>query len=215
MNRVEVKICGLTNTRDAAKAIELGADYIGFVAYERSRRAVTPEQLAAIAADLGQEGRRRMVAVVVNMPRADVERMIERSGIGIVQLHGDEKRAEFLGMGANVWRAVKLDGGGAAAARAAAAWCADRYVVDASAPGMYGGTGQTADWAAAAIFASRHPTMLAGGLTPDNVAEAVAKVSPLGVDTAGGVESVPGMKDVALMKRFIQAARGAAQEEGA
>lgn len=105
-----------------------------------------------------------------------------------------------------VWRAVKRVA--AAWAPVPAQWPAARYLVDAAVAGQYGGTGQVADWAAAAELARAHAVMLAGGLTPENVAEAVRAVQPLGVDVVSGVEREPGRKDHARMAAFIRAARG-------
>lgn len=201
---VEIKICGMTNAEDARAALELGADYVGFVLYAGSKRHVTPTALRRLVeATPALTG---VVGVFVNMPRREVEQVAKDCGLKAVQLHGDEAVAEFASMPVPVWRAVKRVG--ATWVPAPAHWPAPRYLVDAAVPGQYGGTGQVADWPAAAEMARAHPVMLAGGLTPENVAEAVRVVQPLGVDVVSGVEREPGRKDHARMAAFIRAARG-------
>jgi phosphoribosylanthranilate isomerase len=127
-----------------------------------------------------------------------------------VQIHGDETAGEFRGAGLTVWRAVRLGGG--TYRPDPASWPAERYVVDAAVPGQYGGTGRPADWQAASALARRFPVMLAGGLTPRNVADAVRAVRPVGVDVASGVEIEPGRKDRRKVAAFIGAARQATSE---
>ena len=201
----QVKICGLTNREDAAAALAMGADYLGFVLYPKSPRGITPSTLAAILAAL--DGPVKAIAVFVNTPRAEVEQVAADCGLHAVQIHGDEAAAEFTDMPLPVWRAVRLDADGAHPSPHA--WNAARYVVDAAPTGIYGGAGIRADPAAAARFAAAHPAMLAGGLTADNVAGAIRTVQPLGVDVTSGIEAAPGRKDHTRMQRFIAAARSA------
>jgi phosphoribosylanthranilate isomerase len=201
---VEVKICGLTNRDDALAALEHGADYLGFVLYARSPRSVTPSTLSAIREDLPAEC--RVVGVFVNHTRQDVERIAGDCGLFAAQIHGDEEAAAFEAMAVTLWRAVRLEDG--VWKPTPGQWPAARYVVDATAQGRYGGTGTKADWDAAGLLAAERPVMLAGGLTADNVAEAVQAVHPLGVDVSSGVESAPGRKDHAKMRLFIRAAKG-------
>ena len=201
---VEIKICGLTNRVDAQAAIDMGADYLGFVLYPESPRAVTPEQLVDLLA--GLRGEYRAVGVFVNESCESVERVVESCGLHAAQVHGDESAEAFSGTGCVLWRALWVEDG--LCRPDPAAWPAARYVVDASVPGLYGGTGVTADWEQAARVAESVQVMLAGGLTADNVAEAIRVVSPAGVDVSGGVERRPGKKDPAEIERFIAAVRG-------
>lgn len=206
---MDIKICGLTNLADARAALEAGADFLGFVLYARSPRGISGPALREIAE--GLPGRARMVGVFVNEQPDIVARIASDCGLCAVQLHGDERPDEFAGLNMPVWRSVRIRPDGAANP-APEQWPAARYVVDADAPGLYGGTGGTADWNAAAELARTVPVMLAGGLTPENVAQAIAEVRPKGVDVAGGVESEPGKKDHRKLKAFIAAARKAGGE---
>lgn len=204
----EIKICGLTNVGDAEAALCAGADYLGFVLYPKSARGIPSSQLKEILGGLSKPC--RAVAVVVNESRAAVETLAAECGLWAVQLHGDEPAAEFAGCRCRLWRAVRVNG--SAVAPDPSAWPAvERYVVDAAAPGLYGGTGSVADWAGAAGLAARKTVMLAGGLTPENVASAIAAVRPAGVDVASGVESAPGVKDREKLRRFMETARQAAR----
>lgn len=201
--RTEVKICGLTSGDDAKAALDAGADYIGFVLYPGSPRAVTPESLAGLLNALPPA---RAVAVIVNMERRSIEWLLGRCALHAVQFHGDEGPDVARGLGVKVWRAVSRRGG--TWAPDPVLWDgAERLVVDASDPKRYGGTGERADWEAAAGLAARRTVMLAGGLTPANVAAAMRAVRPAGVDVASGVESAPGRKDHVAVKRLIDAVR--------
>lgn len=200
-----IKICGLTNLADARLALECGADYLGFVLYAKSPRAIDAAALARLTADL-PEGV-RTVGVFVNAPRDAVLAVARDCRLYAVQIHGDEAAADFRDMPLPVWRAVRLEA--AAAIPSPSAWPAERYVLDSAPRGQYGGSGVAGDWSAAARFAADHPAMLAGGLTPENVAAAVRQVPALGVDVASGVEQRPGRKDPAKVRAFIENARGA------
>ena len=207
---LEIKICGLTNREDAQAALEMGADYLGFVLYAKSPRGIEAKRLAGIVRRL--TGDFRAVAVFVNEDRDVVANVARDCRLHAVQIHGDESAEGFMDMPAPVWRAVRVRQG--EYVPRPESWPAARYVVDAAAPGMYGGTGLVAEWEVARNLAARCPVMLAGGLTPENVAEAVRTVRPLGVDVASGVEAEPGRKDLDKMKRFIEAARKAGRECG-
>ena len=202
-----IKICGLTGVGDASAALAAGADFLGFVLYPKSPRFVTAARLRHIVAALPASA--RVVGVFVNTPAADVARTARACRLAAVQVHGDEAAADFSRYPVPVWRAVHLSG--TRFEPDPAAWAAARYVIDAAAaPGQYGGTGTRADWSRAAAFAGQWPSMLAGGLTPENVAEAIRQVRPLGVDVTSGVEARPGRKDPEQVRRFITAARAAA-----
>ena len=206
-NVIEVKICGLTSRDDALAALEYGADYLGFVLYEVSVRGIAPGKMADILDRI--DAPYRAVGVFVNFTRADVDKIASDCNLHAVQIHGDEKACDFVDMAVPVWRSVCMGGGGVR--DTTSEWNAARYVVDASVKGMYGGTGVTADWGMAAEFAAERPVMLAGGLTPDNVADGIKHVQPLGVDSASGVESAPGKKDLKKVQEFIKRARQSAE----
>jgi len=201
----EVKICGMTRAEDVAAALDAGADYVGFVFYPKSPRAVTADRARRILD--AQAGPCRAVGVFVNASPTEVERVVRTCALYAAQLHGREEPAAFADCPVRLWRAV-WPGGGVVRVDPAA-WRAERYVVDAAVPGLYGGTGVEADWNAAAALAAARPVMLAGGLTPDNVAAAVAAVRPRGVDVSGGVETAPGRKDHAAVRAFVAQAKQA------
>jgi len=199
----EIKICGITNVADARAAQALGVDYLGFVLYPGSPRAVTAEQVASILSELDQPC--KAVGVFVNRPRPAVEAVAEQCGLWAVQVHGDETAAAFTGTSLRIWRALKMEPEGVVPEPAA--WRADRYIVDSAVTGAYGGTGVTADWAAAHEVAQAYPVLLAGGLKPQNVAAAIRAVSPRGVDVSSGIELRPGKKDLAMMELFVERVR--------
>lgn len=201
---IEVKICGITNLEDAQAAIEFGADYLGFIFYEKSPRYVALEDAQFILDRL--TSRARGVGVFVNETRARVIDVVREAGLYSVQLHGDESPDDFRDMPVTMWRAVR---GVMEDDAWLESWSAERYVVDSSVRGMYGGTGVLSDWTAAARLAGKARVMLSGGLEPGNVADAIEVVKPFGVDVSSGVESCPGRKDHTKMKEFIERAKGA------
>lgn len=209
---MQIKICGLTTAGDALAAAELGADLLGFNFFPASARYITPEACADILQVLRDRGLAvRAVGVFVNAPVAEVVDVMQRCGLDLAQLHGDEPAETLAALGGRAFRALRP----ASLAEAQAVLAGDRervdppaLLVDACHPGQYGGTGRVADWDLAAALARRAPVLLAGGLKPENVAAAVAQVQPWGVDVASGVEAAPGVKDRAKMAAFIAAARG-------
>jgi phosphoribosylanthranilate isomerase len=200
---MDIKICGLTNLEDAACAVDAGADYLGFVRYAGSPRGVTIAELASLRASLG--GGVRMVAVMVNPSYAEASAAVEQGGVDIIQIHGAAPYGCFDGFPYPLWRALAVSA--AAIVPDPSEWPAERYIVDAHVPGQYGGTGIRADWDEAQRLARIYPVMLAGGLTPSVVAEAIGVVRPLGVDVSSGIEMRPGRKDHEALRAFISAAR--------
>jgi phosphoribosylanthranilate isomerase len=202
-----VKICGLTELHDVEAALSAGADWLGFNLVPSSKRALNLEQAQRLVQ--GVAGRAQCVAVVADMPVGELQYLLEQVGMDRVQLHGEEPDAVIQTLGPRAFKAVRV--GDAADVAAAGERPGDPLLVDAKVPGQLGGTGQTVDWVLARGLAERRAILLAGGLTPLNVAAAVQAVHPFGVDVAGGVESSgnPRRKDPAKMRAFVAAARAA------
>jgi len=203
---IEIKICGLTNAGDAAAAARAGADYLGFVFYPRSPRAVQAGDVARILDEIGEPV--RAVGVFVNETPETVLETATTCRLHAVQLHGDESPDRFEDFPVEVWRALRVSAD--SCEPDPKAWPALRYVVDALVPGLYGGSGVAADWEKAAEIAVSQPVILAGGLTAENVAEAIHAVRPRGVDVSSGVERSPGRKSIERLGAFIARARDAA-----
>ena len=203
---VKVKICGITNGDDARHAADCGADALGFVFYAGSPRCVTPEQVREIVAGLPPFVIR--VGLFVNEDPGRIRAIIGACcGLDVVQLHGDEPPEACVLPPCRVIKGVRPRH--AADLAALAAYPVAALLVDAAVPGQFGGTGQRADWDLAARLAARQRVILAGGLTPANVAAAVRQVRPYAVDVASGVESAPGRKNPDLVAQFIRMAKEA------
>ncbi len=194
-----IKICGITRLEDACAAVDAGASAIGFVFWPASPRRIGPDQARAIAASLPPFV--TTVGVFVNQPIAEINAIADRARLGAVQLHGDERPDSAAAIAAPVIKAVT------AADASADDWPSHvMLLLDAHDPERRGGTGRMADWTSARRLADRRRLVLAGGLTPDNVAEAVRRVRPFGVDVSSGVESSPGVKNAARVRAFVEAA---------
>lgn len=204
MADVKVKICGITTVRDALASVEAGADALGLVFYSKSRRYVECERAAEIVSAVGPFV--TTVGLFVNETLETVERLYRETGIHVVQLHGDEEADYCNQLTMPYIKAIRMAPGldplvavrdfpGAAA-----------FIFDAWQTDRYGGTGQCFDWGRLSTPTDRI-SILAGGLTPDNVGEAVAIAAPYAVDVSGGVEKSAGCKDKLLINRFIKAAR--------
>jgi phosphoribosylanthranilate isomerase len=202
---VRVKICGITRLEDALAAAELGADALGFNLWPGSRRRVDPGAVRAIVGRLPPFV--TPVGVFVNQEPAEVQRLASLARVTVLQLHGDEEPSHCAAQAMPVIKAFRVAGPGDLAAiaryREAAA-----VLLDAPGEG-FGGSGRTFDWELARRASAGKPLILAGGLTPENVAAAVRAVRPWAVDVASGVESSPGLKDRDLMARFLRAAKEA------
>jgi phosphoribosylanthranilate isomerase len=204
---MRVKFCGITNLDDAAEAVRLGAWAIGLIHYEQSPRSVD----TAVAAEIAATFRRKLevVGVFVNPTLGEVTRAVEDEQLSMVQLNGEEG-ASFCAevarrAGVKVIKAVHV--ASAADIHAAEAYRTDYHLFDRRAKGLWGGSGESFDWELLRGHRSDVPDILAGGLRPDNVAEAVAIVQPYAVDVASGVEAEPGRKDHAKMTAFFEAAQ--------
>jgi len=202
--RLLVKICGVTTPEDAALAVGAGADAIGVNLWPGSKRHVTPEAARDVLA--GVPSGVLKVGVFVDAAFEEVERRVDELGLDRVQLHGDESAAHFGRLDARLIRVVRVRD--ESSFEQEAGWSPALWLYDAFVDG-FGGGGVPAPWPLIAARA-RRPFLLAGGLTPDNVAAAIAATRPDGVDVASGVESSPRRKDPAKVAAFIAAARGAA-----
>jgi phosphoribosylanthranilate isomerase len=202
-----IKVCGITRLTDAVHAVEQGATAIGFVFWPRSPRGVTVEHAAEISGELPSHVMR--VGVFVNEPVESIRAIAERTRLTAVQLHGDEPPAYADALDWPVLRAVSV----AELDYASEAWAPETaLLVDNIDPARRGGTGAVIDWSQAAAFAQKRRIVLAGGLTPDNVASAIRAVRPFGVDVSSGVEASPGVKDFEKVTQFIANARLAFEE---
>jgi phosphoribosylanthranilate isomerase len=203
---VRVKVCGITRLEDAELAIEHGAWALGFILWPSSKRFVEP----AVAAGITRQVRRKVetVGVFVNQPLDEIADAVDHLGLSHVQLHGDEGpsfcSAVTQRTGAKVIKALRI--GHAADIRDAERFHTDFHLFDTAKAGAYGGTGQTWDWSLIAQRRAKVPMILSGGLTSENVAEAIAAVKPWAVDVASGVEASPGVKDPAKLEAFFAAA---------
>lgn len=200
---VQVKICGLTSLDDAARCIELGADAIGLNFWPGSPRSIDLETARTIVDSLGD--RAQMVGVFVDFGLTTVQAILRETGIEWAQLHGDEPPELVAALLPFAYKALGVEDG--SVIEQARRYPGEQLLLDASVPGLRGGTGRTFDWAIAAEVAKERQLTLAGGLTPDNVAEAIRNVCPYRVDVASGVESAPGQKDPWLVQRFIETAK--------
>lgn len=206
MKKFHVKICGVTRAEDAIVAAELGADLIGVNFVADSPRCISPDEAAVIVKALpkGVEA----VGVFVNEPAERVNAIVDHVGLHIAQLHGTETPEEAERVHIPVMKAVRIESD--ADIEAAARYRVDLLLIDTPSE-SYGGTGRTGDWTMAAKACARLRAFLAGGLTPDNVADAVRTVKPYGVDTCTGVERSTGVKDPRKIALFIERARAAAE----
>ncbi|HVU28612.1 MAG TPA: phosphoribosylanthranilate isomerase [Verrucomicrobiae bacterium] len=205
----KVKICGITNLADAQAAVAAGVDALGFNFYEKSPRHISVEQTAEISRQLPPFVLR--VGVFVNAPPELVLRAIASVGLTMLQFHGDEP-PEFCGQfGLMSMKAFRIRDEHSLAQ--IPNYMTDAYLLDAFSSDEFGGTGKKFNWDLA-IAAQKFgkPIFLAGGLTPENVADAVRKVHPFAVDVSSGVESAPGKKDHAKVKAFINAVREASKD---
>ena len=214
----QIKVCGITNVVDAKAAVAAGVDAIGLNFYRPSKRYVTAARAEAILDSLA--GQARVVALFADEVSAEINEMTERLNIQTVQLHGNEPAAFLtqLRSALTIIRARRLDRGGIDALKDDLQACGeagrapDAMLIDSLVPGEFGGTGHTADWDILASNRTWHeklPLILAGGLTPENVATAISQVQPTAVDVASGVEKSPGVKDAAIMQAFAKRATAA------
>jgi phosphoribosylanthranilate isomerase len=202
---VRVKICGITNSDDAHMAVEAGADALGFVFFDRSPRCVTPTQAAAIIETLPPFV--QAVGLFVNADPVHVNATAEQCRLDLVQLHGDESPDYCSAISRRVLKAFRVKDPGSLSRMQE--YRVAGYLLDAWSPVAYGGTGHTFDWDLGWDGGGSGLPILAGGLTPDNIADAVMRVRPFAVDVSSGVESAPGHKDARAVLEFIRMAKEA------
>jgi phosphoribosylanthranilate isomerase len=200
-----VKICGITRLEDAMAALRMGADALGFVFAESPRR-MAPDRAREIVRAIPPLI--QTVGLFVNEHREEMEEIKRYVGLDVLQLHGDESPEEVAQLRGRVIKALRV--------RADGVPNEDDFpdvtlLLDAHAPSARGGTGRSFDWTLATEVALRRPVILAGGLTPENVTEAIRVVGPYAVDVSSGVELAPGRKDHDKMARFIRNAKGSEQ----
>lgn len=199
-----VKICGVTRVEDAVACAEAGATAIGLNFVPTSKRRVSEDMARRIMAAVN--GRIEVVAVVADLSVVAMRALRDRLGVEWLQLHGDEAPEDLGAVLPHALKAVRI--GDASDVRAASSYAGERLLADAKVAGELGGTGAAFDWSLVRELARERAVVLAGGLSPDNVADAVRAVRPFGVDVASGVESAPGVKDEDKIRRFVSAARG-------
>ena len=202
----KIKICGIRTVNDALAAMDAGADLLGFNFYPKSPRYIDVGICRDIMSVMRKYGHITYVGLFVNASLAEVRATIETCGLSLAQLHGDETPETVNALHGKAFKAFR---GVPQSINGFVRSYAPALLVDAAVKGAYGGTGVTADWSATAELAKKYSLLLAGGLTPENVAEAVRQVQPWGVDVASGVETSPPQKDASKMRNFVQAVRSA------
>lgn len=210
-----VKTCGITSLDDAALAADLGAWAVGLILWPHSPRACSPAAAEQIGAALHR--RCEVAGVFVNATLDEVALAADRYALTLLQLHGDEGpaycREAARRTGAKVMKAIRVKD--AAAVRGADAFRTDFHLLDAYVPGTRGGTGETFAWELVRHHRGSVPVVLSGGLTSDNVGEAIGVARPFAVDSASGIEAAPGRKDPRRMEAFFRAVAAADEREPA
>ncbi|WP_439888979.1 phosphoribosylanthranilate isomerase [Pseudomonas sp. MBLB4123] len=203
---VRSKICGITRVEDALIAVEAGADAIGLVFYAKSPRAVSVPQARAIIAALPPFV--TTVGLFVDASADELNAVLRAVPLDLLQFHGDETAASCEAVGRPYMKALRVRPGDDVAARIEPYASAAGILLDTYVAGVPGGTGETFDWSLVPRGLTK-PVVLAGGLTPENVAAAIAQVGPYGVDVSGGVEASKGIKDAEKIRAFVSAVRAA------
>lgn len=211
MNRTFIKICGITTVDDARAAVAGGADALGFVFHPASPRAIDPNRAATITAALGPFV--TTVALFVDANATLVDEVLAVTGIHVAQFHGAESPVWCAAIRRPWIKAIRMAPGVDGEIVAARYGGASAWLFDAWHPQQAGGTGNSFDWSRLPATPAR-PLILAGGLAPENVAEAIARVQPYAVDVSSGVERAPGRKDPAKIRAFVAAVRAADARRG-
>lgn len=202
--RTRIKICGITRVEDGLAAVEAGADAIGLVFFEKSPRNVTPEQAAEIVSHLGPFV--SVTALFVNESPDIVQAVMREVPIDLLQFHGDETPDYCTGFGRRYIKAIRMSDNVSLERAMQECRHASGILLDSFDANAYGGTGQRFDWQRIPVEL-RERIVLAGGLNPENVGEAVSSIRPYAVDVSSGVESAPGIKDQRKIQRFVASVR--------
>ena len=205
---IQIKICGITNIDDAMAAADSGADALGFVFFKKSPRYITPEKAAAIISRLPVFV--TSVGVFVDEPGEEILKIVEETGIDVIQLHGDEPPESCL-LPRRVIKGIRVKSLESLEPLSEYQNIVSAFLLDAYAPGMPGGTGQVFNWEIAIEAKKFGRIILAGGLTPENISEAIKRVRPYAIDVSSGVELGKGKKDHQKIRLFIKRARSAEQ----
>jgi len=207
---VRIKICGITNLEDALLAADLGADALGFIFYPPSPRSIAPDAARAIIAQLPPLV--TTVGVFVDEDAATVKELAAQVGLDWLQLHGKETPEYCRSLGRRIIKVFRIQDENSLSGLAAYREVVQALLLDTYKKGQVGGTGETFNWDLAREARQYGPIILAGGLTPANVARAIAAAQPQAVDVASGVEAVPGKKDPEKLKAFFAAVKGAGDQ---
>src|SRR4051795_5088576 len=212
------KLCGITNLDDARLCVDAGAWALGMIFYPNTSRRCDVEEAERISSELRRQV--ELAGVFVNAELDEVAAIADVCNLSLIQLHGDEGPAYCAEIarrtGAKIAKAVRAKDKASVRALLAYRDRVDFHMVDAYSPDMLGGTGETFSWdLLGELRESSHPLILSGGLTPDNVADAIARVHPFAVDSASGTEAEPGRKDPAKVTAFMRAVERATQAEAA
>lgn len=212
---MKIKICGMKNAVDSLAACAAGADLLGFNFYEPSPRYLPASAIREIVGMVQRQFPEVLcVGVFVNHSPAEVARQMAFCGLDLAQLAGDEHMVDYGSLAGRAYKSLRpqdQEGLDDAVKQLLPRTPPPAFLLDAYKVGMYGGSGETGDWELARAAAAEHDLLLAGGLTPENVADAILRVRPWGVDVASGVERSRGEKDVNRIAAFIHAARQASQ----
>jgi len=199
----KIKICGITNIDDALEAVSYGADALGFVFYEKSPRYIEVKRAKEIISKLPPFT--TAVGVFVNETYKNIEKIIDACSIRVIQLHGDEEKDFCSKFKVRVIKAIRVKD--ESSLKMMKGYKVAAFLLDNYSQKLPGGTGKSFDWDLAIRAKKYGDIILAGGLNPENVSEAISKVRPYGVDVSSGVESRPGKKDYKKMRRFIEAVK--------
>ena len=206
---MRVKICGITEIKQGQEIAALGANSIGFICVERSPRYITPDKIKAIAQSLPVQTDK--VGVFADHSVAEITKVVDEADLTSVQLHGKESPdfcdclRSAIAPEIEIIKAFRIKTADSLKETAKYTSCVDTLLLDAYHPQMLGGTGETIDWQDLVKFKPSLPWMLAGGLTPDNVTQALSRLQPDGIDLSSGVERSPGDKDLSKVAQLFEA----------
>ena len=202
-NQVKVKVCGMTNLKDTLVAVEEGADAVGFIFYKKSPRSVTMKLVREIVLELPPFV--DTVGVFVDETAEQINKIVDYCNLDLVQLHGDESPTFCKRMQRRVIKAFRVKD--MESVKKISKFQVSGFILDTFSESLHGGTGKVFDWNLALPAKKFGPVIMAGGLTPNNVRQAIQRVRPYGVDVCSGVESEPGIKDHKKIRVFLKNAK--------